>query len=415
MILVPNRLQVWLNETHVADLERRRRNDARIRIRYTDEAIERWPLNAPIVSCSLPLSSRPQDALPFLRGLLPEGDALAALAARARISAADTFGLLEHYGRDVAGALVIGSDAPDERRFGLEPYDEESLTEEVGSLDENPLGIHDDSELSLPGVQNKLLLVKTEDGWARPQHGRPSTHILKAEDRRFPGIAQAEFECLQLARAVGLTPVESEFLVLGNIPCLITQRYDRLVVDSAVTRMHQEDLCQAVGIDGSGNRGRAKYQRRSGGGPGFRAAARLLDAYAADATAELKLLVSMLAFHLATGNADAHAKNLSFIHTETAISLAPVYDTTPTLLWPSLTEEMAMSVNNRFSLQTLTVSDIVEEAGKWPLARDAAEQAAMETIERVAAGVGVVSSEELADVISGRCQALLAGAAADSS
>ncbi len=60
------------------------------------------------------------------------------------------------------------------RRFALEPYDDQSLGEEVGVLDENPLGIHDDSELSLAGLQHKLLLVKTQNGWARsgPSAGR---------------------------------------------------------------------------------------------------------------------------------------------------------------------------------------------------------------------------------------------------
>src|SRR5438270_8488014 len=277
---MPDRLQVWLEGTHVADIEGRRRSDARLYLRYTDAALDRWPLNTPLVSCSLPLSKRPAAANAFLRGLLPEGDALAVMAAEARISVADTFGLLERYGRDVAGALVIGADPPDEGRFALEHYSDETLGQEVGALDQHPLGTHDDSELSLAGLQNKLLLVKTGDGWARPRHGYPSTHILKAEDRRYPGIAEREYECLLLAREVGLTHVATEFLVLGGIPCLITERYDRVVIDAGIERMHQEDLCQARGIDGSGNRGRAKYQRGGGGGPGFGEAAGLLDAYA---------------------------------------------------------------------------------------------------------------------------------------
>ena len=95
---MPDRLQVWLDGLHVADIERRGRNDTRLRLRYTEQALDRWPRNTPLISCSLPLSDRPADAFPFAVGLLPEGDALAALAARARISVADTFGLLERYG-----------------------------------------------------------------------------------------------------------------------------------------------------------------------------------------------------------------------------------------------------------------------------------------------------------------------------
>lgn len=412
---MPDRLQVWLHGLHVADIERRRRNDARLRLHYTEQAFDRWPQNTPLISCSLPLSSRPADVLPFVKGLLPEGEALAALAARAETSVIDTFGLLERYGRDIAGALVIGPDAPDESRFGLKRYDEESLGEEVGALDENPLGIHDDSELSLAGLQNKLLLVKDDEAWARPIHGRPSTHILKAEDRRLAGLAQAEADCLALAQAVGLTTVDASIELLAGIPCLITERYDRIVHnDGSVSRVHQEDLCQAVGIDGAANRGRAKYQRRGGGGPGLREAAAMLDTYAEDPVAELAQLIRAVAFTVAIGNADAHAKNLSFLHeTPTTIRLAPLYDTVPTMLWPKLTDEAAMSINGRFPLGRLTLDDIVDEAASWPLDRETAAQAATDTFEQMRAAAGQLSSDELAMKIGIRCDALLGGGGAD--
>ncbi|MGH3008971.1 MAG: HipA domain-containing protein [Gaiellaceae bacterium] len=407
---MPDRLQVWLEGAHVADVERPRRSDARLRLRHTDEALERWPLNTPLVSCSLPVSNRPAAANAFLRGLLPEGDALAVMAARAGISVADTFGLLERYGRDVAGALVIGAEAPDASRFDLEPYSDESLGEEVGALDQNPLGVHDDSELSLAGLQNKLLLVKTDRGWARPRNGYPSTHILKAEDRRFPGIVEAEYRCLSLARRLGLTPVETEFLVAGGIPCLITERYDRIVTERGVRRVHQEDLCQAVGIDGAGNRGRAKYQRRGGGGPGFRQAAQLLEAHAQDAGEELGRLVAALSFTIAVGNADAHAKNISLLHdTEATIRLAPVYDVTSTLLWANLTAESALSVNGHFSLQRLTIADIAAEAASWPYERAAAERIASETVEQLRAVLTTLDSDAQRRLVEARCEALLAG------
>lgn len=409
-----DRLQVWCADVHVADIERRRPSDVRLRLRYTDEALERWPGNTPLISCSLPLSDRPADASAFLRGLLPEGDALAALAARAGTSVIDTFGLLERYGRDIAGALVIGKEAPDEGRFGLEQYDDESLSEEVGGLDENPLGIHDDSELSLAGLQSKLLLVKTAGGWARPVHGSPSTHILKTEARRFPGLAQAEAECLALARAAGLAAFAAELRVIADIPCLIVERYDRAIAaNGSVSRIHQEDLCQAASVDGSANRGRAKYQRRAGGGAGLREAATLLDVYADDAPAELAQLVSAVAFTVAVGNADAHAKNLSFLHdTAGTIKLAPLYDLVPTFLWPTLTEEAAMSINGRFRLGQMTVSDVVDEAASWPFDRGDAEKAATETLEQVLAATESLSLDQLATAVSSRCELLLAGKAA---
>lgn len=410
---MPDRLEVWLHGLHVADLERRRRSDTRIRLRYRTEALDRWPANTPLVSCSLPLSERPADAVPFLRGLLPEGDALAALAAEARVSVIDTFELLARYGRDVAGALVIAEQAPDPARFGLDPYDAHTLGDEVAGLERNPLGIHGDSELSLAGLQNKLLLVRTADGWARPRRGYPSTHILKAEDRRHPGLARAEFECLTLAREVGLTPVESQLVELAGIPCLITERYDRVAaVAGPADRLHQEDLCQAVGIDGAGNRGRAKYERRGGGGPGFRRAATLLESYAADAPRELARLVSAIAFTIAIGNADAHAKNLSFLHdSPETIALAPLYDTVPTVLWPALTKESALAVNGRFPIDELTLEDLCAEAASWPFDRDAARAVATATLEQLRDAARALDSEALGPVVAARCEELLGGVA----
>lgn len=97
-----------MDGVRIADLEQPRR--PRIRCRYSDEALRRAPLNSPILSCSLPLGDRPADAAAFCRGLLPEGQALQALAARAGVAVNATFDLLARCGRDVAGALVIDAD-----------------------------------------------------------------------------------------------------------------------------------------------------------------------------------------------------------------------------------------------------------------------------------------------------------------
>src|SRR4051812_23081400 len=106
-------LGVWLGETRVADLEQPRW--PRIRLRYSGEALAAWPQNSPVISCSRPLGRSPADAGPFCLGLLPEGQALATMAAQAGLAANDVFGLLGRYGRDVAGALAIGTEAPEPR------------------------------------------------------------------------------------------------------------------------------------------------------------------------------------------------------------------------------------------------------------------------------------------------------------
>jgi serine/threonine-protein kinase HipA len=369
----------------VADLEQRRWPE--IRCRYTEEGLEAAPLNSPLLSCSLPLTARPRDASAYCRGLLPEGQALQALAAQAGVAVNDTFRLLARYGRDVAGALVIDAEESSHARFGVEPYTADGLATAVEELDEYPLGVHDDSELSLAGLQDKLLLVQLENGgWGRPLGGRPSTHILKADDSRYPGLVAAEADCLALARAAGLTSVESELVELNGRECLIVSRFDRDASGSTVRRIHQEDLCQALAIDPEGARGRAKYE--DGGGPSLRQLARLLDTYAAEPRVELDRLVAAIVYTVLIGNADAHGKNLALLHpTPETVSLAPLYDTVPTALWPNLRKRAAMAIGGQVELGQVSLTDIGREARSWPHPEERAREVAAKTIEAMKAAL----------------------------
>lgn len=53
---------------------------------------------------------------------------------------------------------------------------------DVASLPARTLALHDDSELSLAGLEDKILLVGTPDGWARPVHGYPSIFTVVIAD-----------------------------------------------------------------------------------------------------------------------------------------------------------------------------------------------------------------------------------------
>jgi serine/threonine-protein kinase HipA len=406
------RLGVWLGGVEIAQLEQNR--PYAIRCRYSDEALARWPASSPVISCSLPLGARPADAAAFCIGLLPEGQALEALAARARLPVNDTFGLLARYGRDVAGALVIAEDGPHEERFGVDAYDDAGLAAAVEGLDEQPLGADDESELSLAGLQDKLLLVRLDDGrWGRPLRGRPSTHILKRDDLRYPGLVDAEEACLRLAVRLGLTDVETELVTLSDHRCLIVSRFDRREGDDRViARVHQEDLCQAMGIDPNGQRRRAKYQ--AAGGPSFADLATLLDRYAVDGPGELDRLVAVMTYTMLIGNADAHGKNLALLHdTAETIRLAPLYDTVPTVLWPKLRADGAMTIGGRKKLADVTLDDLVAEARTWTHPEDRARAAAIATAEQAlaAAADGLVDTvPELSTLVTERARSLLAQA-----
>lgn len=369
----PSTLDVLLGGVHVARLHQEGRLRP-IRCEYTEAALQRWPGNTPVLSCSLPLMPRMQDPTPFLEGLLPEGEARALIAADLRVVASDAWMLLVRLGRDVAGAVQV---VPVDRRDvasapDVDPYTEEELEEAVARLPSRPLDIRDDSELSLAGIQNKMTLVALPDGaWGRPVGGYPSTHILKVEDRRFPGLAELEAAALRLAADLGLSTVEARTVDVGGLPCLIVSRYDRRIEDGTVVRIHQEDLCQALAIDPTRSRGgQANYERN--GGPALRDAATLLRRFAADVQHEVRQLFRAMVFTVVIGNADAHGKNLSLLHPEPGrIELAPLYDTVPTALFDQLPRRCAMSVNGVMSdLASITAADLISEVvgrSRWGL------------------------------------------------
>lgn len=404
----PEPLGVWLYGSRVAELTTFGPGD--VTLRYSAESLDRWPRNTPVLSCSLPLSDRPQKAAFYFTGMLPEGPHRQALAAQAKVSTIDIFGLLARYGRDVAGAAVISATEPEDRPGALEPYDTTSLAEEVANLEDHPLGVHDDSELSIAGLQNKLLLIADGGGWGRPVGGRPSTHILKVEDRRYQGLVAMEAACLRLAQAVGLTSVEVNLQTIAELPCIIVSRFDRRVeVDGTVARVHQEDACQALGRDPEANRGKGKYE--AFGGPALAEVASVLDRWAVDPLSELHRLVAVITFTTAIGNADAHGKNLSLLHTAPGrVSLAPLYDTVPTVMWPRLPDRVAMRINGRDNLSAVTLDDIVGEAASWHLAPLAARRTATDTAESLLAALcGGDAPAALAEVVRARVRALLAG------
>ena len=238
--------------------------------------------------------------------------------------------------------------------------------------------MRDDSELSIAGLQNKLLLVRDSSGtWARPAGGMPSTHILKVEDPRYPGLVEAEVAATELAQQLGLTNTNPRLETIGSVPCIIVERFDRASVNGSVIRLHQEDLCQALGTDHEANRGRGKYQ--SAGGPSLAQVARLLGEQAADPIGQIALLAKYMTFTVAIGNADAHGKIVGLLHDQTgSTSLSPLYDAVPTVLWPNLRAEPAMSIGRAQTLSQVTRLDLEAEVAQWPAPARASALAAID-------------------------------------
>ncbi len=381
---------VWLRGIHIGEISSQRRDQ--ISFQYSPEILDQFSMNTPVLSCSLPVSTRKVNAQAFFAGLLPEGEALRFLAQHAKCLSTDIFQLLNHFGQDVAGAVIIGESVATRPPAQVINYDPDALVAEVAELPARPLAFYNDSELSIAGLQNKMLLVKVDETtWGRPVHGFPSTHILKRDDASHPGLVRAENMCLNIARAAGIPAAISHVEQFGNLDCIIVERFDRIKNDGDwYQRVHQEDACQALGINTQSHGGQAKYE--SHGGPSFKQVANLLIQYSDDFEQELTLLLEQMVFTVAIGNADAHGKNISLCHSKTgSVTLAPLYDTVPTVLWPTLRDRAAMSIRAAVDLPDITSQDLINEARRWGLPESLVSERLTQTVEGIIDACDVVA------------------------
>jgi HipA-like protein len=127
---VADRLVAWLYDTPVAVLSPA--PEFRISLEWRAEGIERWGLGQAVFSVAIPIGSptgpRDMRGLDFFENMLPEGPALIRMAALAGVRPVDTYGILQAFGRDCAGATMVLPDGerPGVRNFG-DPRDVTNL------------------------------------------------------------------------------------------------------------------------------------------------------------------------------------------------------------------------------------------------------------------------------------------------
>lgn len=286
-------------------------------------------------------------------GLLPEEGQRTAVARALGVSPDNPFRLLQALGGDVAGAVAFlpsgETPTPVASAPPPEPLDEAALAALLERLPQVPmLAGEGGARLSLAGAQSKLPVVLTDAGGiAIPRPGEPSTHLIKPEPDRFPGLAANEAFCLALARAVGLDAAEAVWRNVGGKPLLLVTRYDRATGQGGTTRLHQEDFAQALGVPPN-----RKYA--SEGGPVFRDCFALLRRAATRPAREVLKLADAAIFNLIIGNADAHAKNFSLLRMADGTTvLAPLYDLVATHMWSGLHPRLAMRFGGASTLEEI--------------------------------------------------------------
>jgi len=163
-------------------------------------------------------------------------------------------------------------------------------------------------------------LIRQGSQWGIPSGRVPTTHILKPPSADLEAQAENEHFCLSVLRQFDLPVAASRVQLFDEEVAIVIERYDRFAGPDGISRMHQEDFCQALGV-GPDN----KYQNK--GGPGLRDLIGLLRAVSANVREDIATLVEASIFNWMIGGSDAHAKNFSLLLGAAGRHrLAPIYD-----------------------------------------------------------------------------------------
>ena len=276
----------------------------------------------------------------FLDNLLPDNQRTRnRLASETDAASSNVFDLLARIGGDVAGGLVLTpTDAPPRSSDDpLIPLTDDDIAYRIATLREDPDRWLDrdlsGGRFSLAGTQAKFTMALIDGQWYQPSPTIPSTHIVKPGSARLTEADAVEAATMSLARLAGIPAPETGVLQVLEQHAFITERFDRDTTTTPATRVHGEDFAQAAGMPPGKKYGMSAKQ-----------AIGLLHQH--DPTDRLSHhFIDRLAFAVATGNCDAHAKNYTLLLRVGEVSLAPAYDQVATLFWPGFDSKLAMAIS----------------------------------------------------------------------
>ncbi|MET4388244.1 serine/threonine-protein kinase HipA [Bradyrhizobium sp. F1.4.3] len=373
------------------------RNDARGRLTLVYDKDWRQAEGAYPLSLSMPLAAEehgPSAVQAFLWGLLPDNEhVLERWARRFQVSARNVFALISHVGEDCAGAVqFVTPDRLDALRSGAEDkvewLDETAIAKRLQTLREDHAAWRlprDAGQFSLAGAQPKTALLLQKGKWGIPSGRIPTTHILKPPTGHFDGHAENEHICLILARNLGLPVADTQVMRFGKEIAIVIERYDRQFSGNEIVRVHQEDICQALGILPT-----RKYQ--NDGGPSPADVIELLRTYSTDRVVDVDTFVEALGFNWLIAGTDAHAKNYSLLLAGGPhVRLAPLYDIASILPYDDIDLQkikLAMKIGGDYKLSQIGLRDWQKFARETRLDPD-----------KVIAGL-ISMAEQLPDIVA---------------
>jgi serine/threonine-protein kinase HipA len=259
----------------------------------------------------------------------------------------------------------------------MRPLGESDIAARLRRLEPAPLGVSEQTSirLSLGGVQSKLPLVQIGGEFFDPSFDVASTVILKPEPSLWPRLVELEAWGLSIVRQSGIPAPDWEIREFEGIRTLLVRRFDRSVVEGpTVERVHQEDMCMAVGA-----LPQAKYSTKPKQKTSLRNLASVLSANSATPNDDIAAFVRSVVVNIAIGNCDGHARNWALLHlSDGDVRLAPCYDVVPTYHFPGHIRHMAQPIaGNVMNPANVTWQHLEAEVESWsiPTALEALEPA----------------------------------------
>lgn len=412
-------LEVRIDEQHAGLLEATSRD---LTFRYEGAYLEQR--EATPLSVSMPLADvtyRSPIVMPWLWGLLPENaDVLTRWARQFQTSASSPFSLL---------ATPVGEDCPGgvqfirperraelaELRGGIDWLDESQVADRLAALRGDAtlwLGPDFTGQFSLGGAQAKTALHLQDGRWGVPSGAIPTTHILKPAIAGLDEHDLNEHLCLQGAANAGLVVAQSRIARFRDETAVVVERYDRTVVGGRVIRVHQEDLCQAVGVPPA-----SKYE--ADGGPGVARIGTVLRETirpAAAGSAAVTSFLDALIWNWVIGGTDAHAKNYSLLLAGRQVRLAPLYDIASVLPYEGvdgLKLKMAMKLGGEYRLKAHRESTWPKVADDLALPRDHVVERARDLVTRAPDALADAARADDVRALGSKLPARLVDAVAD--
>ena len=377
-------LNVYFENEFIGTLE----SDERRLMRFTYNEVALSDPARYQISVRLPVRETPyenRDASPFFENLIPEAETLDLVTLAERFDPSETVRILGSIGGECAGAVSLW---PEERIPPSKPEYEDCPPEALDAFFDvaqsgEYLRAYLEGRQSMSGAQTKLVFLKESNTYYLPLNGAPSNILLKKEKERFPGLVQNELASLRLMRAASVPVIYSSAcqLVEGVFE---TPRYDR-VGDrrSSITRLHQEDFCQATG-----KRPYAKYESR--GGPNLGDIRILIQKHSVDPLTDVEIVARWAIANAVIGNHDGHAKNLSFLRTSDGLRLAPVYDVVCTEAYEFLGKNLAILIGGRPNLASFDDTAIEKFARTFLFSKGTARDLIDEVVDSIDSSLDAV-------------------------